>query len=348
MLDNMPRDMIDLDLLGERTVIGWGASVAAVSTLAGSSLRPAWFVDANPAMHGATLAGVPVRSAAALADWLRTNGRDNVFVIVFAYATRAVRAIFGQLAALGLEQEVHYTDCSVLHQAPMTRQLAAGLHLDVDPQLFAAVRQHCLASTVDNRSSIAGTWLIQTLLRHHIDGVDGDIAEAGVYKGGSALTTLELAGERVASRPYHLFDSFAGLDKVSAHDPTSRAGEFADVTAVDVARRFAPFANVHIHAGLFAERFADVADRQFSFVYVDCDLYEPAVDCCTFFYPRLAPGGVMLFHDYWVDLGDLPLPAGAPEPFTGIRRAVDELVAQHDLLLVRFPETTHALVCSTP
>jgi len=340
----MPRDMIDPDLLGQKTVIGWGASVAAVSTLAASPLRPAWFIDANPAMHGAALAGVPIRPPAALADWLRANDRDDVFVIVFAYATRAVRAIFEQLAALGLEQEVHYTDCSVLHHAPMTRQLGTRLHLDVDPDLFAAVRQHCLASAVDNRSSIAGTWLIQALLRHHVHGVAGDIAEAGVYKGGSALMTLELAGDRLARRPYHLFDSFVGLAQVSVHDPTSRAGEFADVTAAAVARRFTPFSNVHIHAGMFAERFADVADRQFGFVYVDCDLYEPAVDCCAFFYPRLAAGGVMLFHDYWVDLDGLPLPAGAPEPFTGIRRAVDELAARHGLDLVRFPQTTHALV----
>ena len=45
-------------------------------------------------------------------------------------------------------------------------------------------------------------------------------------------------------------------------------------------------------------RFDEVADRSFCFVHVDVDLFEPTRESIAFFYPRMVPGGVMLFDDY--------------------------------------------------
>jgi hypothetical protein len=47
-------------------------------------------------------------------------------------------------------------------------------------------------------------------------------------------------------------------------------------------------------------------------VHIDCDLYEPAKAAIEFFYPRLSPGGLLIFHDY------------ANPSWDGIRRSVDE------------------------
>ena len=41
-----------------------------------------------------------------------------------------------------------------------------------------------------------------------------------------------------------------------------------------------------------------MADRAFSFVHVDVDLYEPTRDSFAFFYERLSPGGILLCDDY--------------------------------------------------
>ena len=46
------------------------------------------------------------------------------------------------------------------------------------------------------------------------------------------------------------------------------------------------------------ETFDGLEAGRFSFVHVDVDLYQPTIDCCHFFYPRLVPGGMMVFDDY--------------------------------------------------
>ena len=46
--------------------------------------------------------------------------------------------------------------------------------------------------------------------------------------------------------------------------------------------------------------------------HIDCDLYEPMKAGLEWFYPRLAPGGMMLLHDY--SSGKWP----------GVTRAIDE------------------------
>jgi O-methyltransferase len=58
---------------------------------------------------------------------------------------------------------------------------------------------------------------------------------------------------------------------------------------------------------------------------VDVDLYEPALDCCRFVWPRLNSGGVILFDDY-----------GFPA-CRGERTAVDEFFAEMDCPVVTLP-----------
>ncbi len=38
--------------------------------------------------------------------------------------------------------------------------------------------------------------------------------------------------------------------------------------------------------------------KRFAFVHIDVDLHEPTMDSVEFFYPRLAPGGILLCDDY--------------------------------------------------
>ena len=46
------------------------------------------------------------------------------------------------------------------------------------------------------------------------------------------------------------------------------------------------------------DRFNEVADRRFSFLHIDVDLYEPTRDSIAFFYPRMNVGGVIICDDY--------------------------------------------------
>jgi hypothetical protein len=56
-------------------------------------------------------------------------------------------------------------------------------------------------------------------------------------------------------------------------------------------------------------------DLSFSLVHIDCDLYVPIVHALNYFYPRLAPGGYLIVHDY------------ASLDWEGAEKAVDEFFA---------------------
>jgi hypothetical protein len=330
-----------LPLAGKR-VVGYGAGLAAVTTVRTSSLRCEFFVDRSTALHGQSLDGAPIYPPERLQQELAGGSRDDFFVIVFAYENRAVAAIFEHLASLGLAHGQHFTDASFLHYTTMAARLASSVGVTGDPDLFAQVRALSITSSLSNNSGIAGSWLMQQLLRHQLARGQGDFAEAGVYKGGNAFLMLALVAPHMHERRYHLLDSFAGFPELSTHDPTSRSGEFKDVSLASIRTLFSNFDCARLHVGFFTQTLPGLADRQFGLAYLDCDLYEPTLECCEFFYPRMAAGGMLLFHDYWH--ATTGLPPGMREPFTGVARAADEFAAAKGETVVTFPETTHALV----
>ena len=124
--------------------------------------------------------------------------------------------------------------------------------------------------------------------------VEGDMAEVGVYKGGTARLICEAKGDI----PLHLFDTFEGLPEPREADqgffqPGWYTGKLEEVRAF-----LQGYENVFFYAGLFPETAAPVAERKFSFVHLDVDLHQSMADCLEFFYPRLVHGGVILTHDY--------------------------------------------------
>lgn len=139
-------------------------------------------------------------------------------------------------------------------------------------------------------------WTLWQLLRL-TGSVEGDTAECGVFRGGSSW--LICAAGRDRGRIHHLFDSFEGLSRPGADDGSYwKPGDLA--TGEDtVLANLAPFADrLVFHKGWIPERFEDVADKRFSFVHIDVDLYQPTLDSVAFFYPRLSPGAVLLCDDY--------------------------------------------------
>ena len=151
----------------------------------------------------------------------------------------------------------------------------------------------------------------------------GDTAECGVFDGGSSfLMCSSRASQRGWSGLHHLFDSFEGLSEpdpadVPLDDRTYRWQKHDLAVAEDVVlRNLSEFPFVRSHPGWIPTRFAEVADRQFSFVHVDVDLFEPTRDSLEFFYDRLVPGGVLLCDDY----GSSACP--------GATKAFDDLVAR--------------------
>ncbi len=121
----------------------------------------------------------------------------------------------------------------------------------------------------------------------------GDIAELGVAYGASAKLIAGHAG----GRPVHLFDTFEGLPApVSGDSAKFQSGDF--LSQIDGVKDYLGGLNCLFYKGVFPETAGPLADRTFSFVHLDVDLYESTRAGLEFFYPRLARGGILISHDY--------------------------------------------------
>jgi len=125
--------------------------------------------------------------------------------------------------------------------------------------------------------------------------VPGDIAEVGVYKGGSAKIICSVKGDK----HLHLFDTFEGLPKVEEIDMVWPFYEGKFAASYDSVRDYLKDdRNVTFYKGIFPDTSDPVKDTRFSMVNLDVDCYESTRLCLEFFYSRMSPGGIILSHDY--------------------------------------------------
>jgi O-methyltransferase len=140
----------------------------------------------------------------------------------------------------------------------------------------------------------------------------GDFVECGVFRGGTALLEAQTLNDRDGSRSLHLFDSFAGMPTTSAGIERYNRGDFRTTSAQNVGQLLSPYPFVKMHVGYIPDTFRDLQLDRVAWAHIDVDIYQSVCDCIEFFYPRLVPGGMMIFDDY-----------GFPS-CSAARRAVDE------------------------
>ena len=167
-----------------------------------------------------------------------------------------------------------------------------------------------------------------------VRGVEGSLAELGVYKG----ETARLFHHFLPDRRLHLFDTFAGFDKrdieseAGATGASVSSGHFGD-TSLDAVRRHvdARNDNVLFHPGVFPET-CDAAVRQerFAFVHLDADLHRPTLSGLEVFYPLVAPGGYIVVHDY--------------NAWHGARQATAEFLSGRTEIAVPMPDKSGSAV----
>jgi hypothetical protein len=144
--------------------------------------------------------------------------------------------------------------------------------------------------------------LIEDIEAYHIymavkraQKVPGDIAEVGVYKGGSAKIICSVKG----GKHLHLFDTFEGLPQVDEIDMVWPFYEGKFAASYDKVRDYLKDeTNVTFYKGIFPETAGPIEGKTFSMVNLDVDCYESTKQCLEFFYSRMSPGGIILSHDY--------------------------------------------------
>ncbi|MCU0782489.1 MAG: TylF/MycF family methyltransferase [Verrucomicrobia bacterium] len=143
--------------------------------------------------------------------------------------------------------------------------------------------------------------------------LEGELAELGVYRGGTAKLIASLKGNKTL----HLFDTFAGMPEVRGDLDQHRAGHFDRTSLAEVKRYLSGFSGLFFHPGFFPDSAGELAKTpiRFSLVHLDADIYESTKAGLHFFYPRMVKGAVILSHDY----RNLSCP--------GVKQAVDEFFA---------------------
>ncbi len=148
---------------------------------------------------------------------------------------------------------------------------------------------------------------------------DGDLMEAGVFRGGTARLLREAmaaAPDLARGRRLVLFDSFEGMARASGDLDRHRAGDFADTSLEAVRAVMGDEPLVEYRKGWIPESFAGLEARRWCFAHIDLDLHQSIADSLAYLWSRLSPGGVVVFDDYGL--------ASCP----GARRAVDEFFAE--------------------
>jgi O-methyltransferase len=130
----------------------------------------------------------------------------------------------------------------------------------------------------------------------HIGQLQGDVAEIGVYQGGTARLLAKTLDR--SQKTIHLFDTFAGMPSTDPGRDLHRSGDFADTSLEAVQAYLADCTNVRFYQGFFPATSAPIMDMTFALVHIDVDIYRSVLDCCQFFYPRMERGGIMIFDDY--------------------------------------------------
>lgn len=134
------------------------------------------------------------------------------------------------------------------------------------------------------------------------NGLEGDWAECGVFKGSTSLIMAEYNNRYKILKPgsvVHLFDSFEGLADPTIEDVGTDMvkGDYLG-TLKEVKNNLSNYDCFVYHQGWIPNRFDDVKDRKFSFVHIDVYFYEPVRDSLEFFLPRMVDGGLIVLDDY--------------------------------------------------
>jgi len=140
--------------------------------------------------------------------------------------------------------------------------------------------------------------LILNLRQLQAEGIEGDFAELGVWKGNSAAVLAEFATK--TGKHLFLFDTFSGFDgRDLVGTDVNHKRAFSD-TSVDYVRETVGHGEITTYLqGFFPSTITDeVRARTFALAHIDCDLYEPMKAALEFFYPRMPRGGMLILHDY--------------------------------------------------
>jgi len=203
---------------------------------------------------------------------------------------------------------------------------------------FDAVRQLAEPFTMTGRERMYALW--QGIRYIHRSGIEGDIVECGVWRGGSSLVAALALDQVGDKRGMWLYDTFEGMAPPTDQD-VDYSGRPAEQILAEIPRdpgadnvwAYATLEDVRQNMGLADSRAIEyVAGKvedtipartpdKIALLRLDTDWYESTRHELEQLYPLLARGGVLIIDDYG--------------HWQGAKRAVDEFFDGRPELLNR-------------
>lgn len=180
----------------------------------------------------------------------------------------------------------------------------------------------------------ARVWALLQSVRYLVaNGIEGDLVECGVWRGGSSMAmALKLVELRDTERRLWMYDTFSGMTDPSevdveahsrrhARQQMDRISGWIAASVEDVRANMAstgyPLRNVVFREGDVAETLRSGAPSRLALLRLDTDWYESTKVELEVLFPALVPGGVCIVDDYG--------------HWEGARRALDEYLGEQGL-----------------
>lgn len=143
-------------------------------------------------------------------------------------------------------------------------------------------------------------WMLTRCARQ-CSRLPGVFAEFGVYRAGCAYMILATRSIAPGQR-FFLFDTFQGIpgDRLlPAEVEHGFAGRWSDTSPEYVLRRLAPWRGcLEVVAGDVFETLPRTETGPIAFGHIDLNAAAPTAAVLDYVYPRLLPGGILVFDDY--------------------------------------------------
>jgi hypothetical protein len=145
---------------------------------------------------------------------------------------------------------------------------------------------------------------VNYIVKKNIKGV---IIECGVAEGGSIASMAHMAMALGEVRPIHLYDTFNGLPPADASIDSVAATKwngkinFTTSYVANVLDKFdIPIQSIHYHIGeIPKDSPIHEVPCEIAVLRLDTDWYASYTWELRFMYPRVVPGGVVIFDDYY-------------------------------------------------
>ena len=315
-----------------KKLIAWGVSPLLEIYLKNSKEHHiSYCIDSAPEKQGQTIEDVSIFSP----DILNQEDADSIFIIICAMSSSGIQAIHSLLSKKEYKLGEHYTDLADFLREDFKLKADTIFKKEFSHENYIFARSFNFNSNLPLETSILGNWLLIEAIKatRHLNGA---IAEVGAYHCGNVFLQLSQMTLSRDSRKYYIFDSFKGFPELSDNDPIHLQNAYAnDYLENQIFNLLEVFDKAIICPGYVPQTFKDIPDfENFSVVFYDCDLYQPALDTYAFFWERIEKGGMLIIHDN----------IATSNGWTGVRKATQEFFGPKNIKFHDFWETTMSVV----